>query len=288
MTLSQPSKLFSLPALRDRSGWNSGQCILRLSTSVRSIASRSVARSAIQRILVAIACLSFASYTFAITTTFDAGTEGWSVSGRDDISPTGGNPGANMDVDLIDVFGAEIRNDSNLAFLGDYTQLGAPLRLAVDVKIDSISFFGTEVPRDLVVEMVDYNPPGSNYPYVSVYYPLGTLASSLPGWRTFETTIVDPDALALPPGWGGTGDEDPMTFEPRLPPNRTFASVLQSVDEFRFTTFVPGFFFGFTNFEMQVDNPTLAVVPEPATWITLVAAWCSLALARRLGYRFPG
>lgn len=197
------------------------------------------------------------------TTTFDNGTEGWSVGGRDSISLTGGNPGANLDVELIDVFGADIRNDTNLNFLGDLTRFGGPLRLAVDVRIDSISFFGTEVPRDLVVELVDYNPPGSAYPYVSTYYNLGVLGSNMPGWRRFDITIADPLSTTLPMGWGGTGDEDPITFEPRLPPDRTFTSVLQSVDELRFTTFVPGFFYGFTNFVMQVDNPTLEVVPEP-------------------------
>lgn len=212
--------------------------------------------------------LSPLSGVLATTTTFDQGTEGWSVSGRDDISATGGNPGANMDVELIDVFGADIRNDSNPAFLGNLATLGTPLRLAVDIQIGSINFFGTEVSRDLVVELVDYNPPGSNYPYVSVYFPLGTLTSSLPGWRRFEVTIADPLSALLPAGWGGTGAEDPITFEPQLPADRTFTSVLASVDELRFTTFVPGFFFGFTNFEMQVDNPTMEVVPEPTgSWM---------------------
>lgn len=222
-----------------------------------------------------------ASPTLAAVTTFDGGTEGWSVSGRDDISPTGGNPGANMDVLLIDVFGASIRNDTNAAFLGDYTQLGGPLQLSVDIKTNSITFFGTEVPRDLVVELVDYNPPGSSYPYVSVYKPLGTLEAAQPGWRNFSALIEDPNSAALPAGWGGTGDEDPVTFEPRLPPNRTFASVLQSVDEIRFTTFVPGFFFGFTNFAIQVDNPTLAVVPEPTAAGLLGLS--AIALRRRRG-----
>jgi hypothetical protein len=220
----------------------------------------------------AIALAAAAPLAPAAITTFDTGTEGWSVSGRDDISPTGGNPGANMDVLLIDVFGADTRNNTNTDFLGDYTRFGGPLQLAVDMKIDSITFFGTEVSRDMVVELVDYNPPGSTYPYVSVYFPLGTLEAAQPGWRHFETLIENPNATSLPAGWGGTGDEDPMTFEPRLPLDRTFTSVLRSVDEMRFTTFVPGFFFGFTNFDMQVDNPTLAVIPEPATFAMIALA----------------
>jgi hypothetical protein len=246
-----------------------------------SRSSNTARRAATTIALAAIAGLAVtASTASAVVTTFDSGTEGWSVSGRDNISPVGGNPGANMAVELIDVFGASIRNDTNAAYVGDYTSLGGPLKLAVDVKINSITFFGTEVSRDMVVELVDYNPPGSSYPYVSVFYHLGTLEAAQPGWRHFETTIDDPNSLALPTGWGGTGDEDPTTFEPRLPADRTFRSVLQSVDEIRFTTFVPGFFFGFTNFDMQVDNPTVSVVPEPATAGTLLGV-VGAALAQR-------
>jgi hypothetical protein len=159
---------------------------------------------------------------------------------------------------LIDVFGADIRNDTNPDFQGDYTALGSPLRLSVDVKIDSSDFFGTEVLRDMVVELRDTTtPPSSGLPYVSVWYNLGTLTSTMPGWRHFEVDIANPSSATLPAGWGGYGDEDPVTFEPILPADRTFASVLQSVDEIHFTTFVPGFFFGFTNFVMQVDNPSV-------------------------------
>lgn len=231
------------------------------------------------RIAPLAALLAAASAASAAVTTFESGTEGWSVSGRDNISATGGNPGANMDVELIDVFGADTRNNTNSAFLGDYTQLGAALDLSVDIKVTSIDFFGQQVSRDLVVELVDYNPPGSTYPYVSVYKHLGTLTASQPGWRNFAAQIPNTSSATLPAGWGGTGDEDPVTFEPRLPLDRTFDSVLRSVDEIRFTTFVPGFFFGFTNFVMAVDNPTVSAVPEPS--VIGLAVLAAPALLRR-------
>ena len=216
------------------------------------------------------------------TTNFEAGTEGWSVSGRDDISPTGGNPGANMDVFLDEVFGAEIRNETNAAFLGDLRRYGSSLTFSVDTNIASIASIpaGSELTRDLVVELIDFNPPGSNYPYVSVWYNLGEIGSHLPVWRTMSVTVDDTNAAALPAGWGGTGDEDPTTFEPRLPADRTFTSVLQSVDSIRFTTMVPGFFYAFHSYDMQVDNPTIASVPEPASMIS-VASIGGLALLRR-------
>ena len=71
----------------------------------------------------------------------------------------------------------------------------------------------------------------------------------------------DPTQTDLPQGWGGSGDEDPNTFEPILPADRTFADVLAGVDEVVFTTFVPGFFYGFTNFDLQVDNVSVRSVP---------------------------
>lgn len=220
-----------------------------------------------------------ASAALAEITTFDAGTEGWSVSGRNDLSPTGGNPGANLDVELIDVFGADIRNDdNNPAFQGDFSNRG-PIRFTVDVRTDSITFFGTEVQRDLVVELRDNTPSSAGLPYVSVWYNLGTLSAAQPGWRTFSVDILDPTSTDLPAGWGGYGDEDPVTFEPILPADRTFQDVLASVDEIHFTTFVPGFFYGFTNFEMAVDNVGYALIPEPSALVLLAAS--ALLLKRR-------
>ena len=221
----------------------------------------------------------------AVVTTFDSGTEGWSVSGRDTVSNTGGNPGANMDVEVLEVFGAEIRNDSNAAFLGDLTRYGSSLRFSVDTVFTSIQAIpsGQELTRDLVVELVDYNPPGSNYPYVSVWYNLGEVGSHLPDWRTLGVTVDNVNSSTLPAGWGGTGDEDPVTFEPRLPPERTFASVLQSVDEIRFTTMVPGFFYAFHSYVMKVDNPGITAVPEPAS--ALAAGGVLGAMALRRGRR---
>jgi hypothetical protein len=198
------------------------------------------------------------------TTTFDNGLEGWSISGRTDINPTGGNPGANLHGVLIDVFGADIRNNTNDAFLGDLSRYGT-FELSIDIQVNSINFFGQEVSRDLVVELRDYTN-SNGYPWTSVYYNLGILQAASEGqdgWMTYSVIIEDPSAAALPAGWGGYGDETPLG-DPILPADRTFASVLASVDEISFTTFVPGFFFGFTNFDIQVDNIAIRTVPAPS------------------------
>lgn len=191
------------------------------------------------------------------TTTFENGTEGWSVSGRNDIGSESGNPGAALDLQVIDVFSADLRNDdNNPLFMGDYTTLG-PFRLSVQIKVDSILFFGMEVQRTLVVELRDQTTPNPPYPYTSVWIPVGTLEASQPGWRTFSVDVTNPNSTALPPGWGGYGDEDSVG-NPRLPANRTFTSVLQRVDSLVFTTAVPGYFYGGTDFFIQVDNISIS------------------------------
>ncbi len=216
--------------------------------------------------LACIASLLAASGALAdTTTTFDNGLEGWSISGRTDIAANGGNPGANLNGQLFDVFGADVRNETNAAFLGDLTRYGA-FELSIDVKINSINMLGNEVPRDFVVELRD-DTNNNGYPYTSVFYHLGVLSgtdANAGEWVTYSVIIDDPFAIDLPAGWGGYGDEDPNTFEPILPADRTFTSVLQSVDSLHFTTFVPGFFFGFTNFDMQVDNISIRAVPAPS------------------------
>lgn len=222
-------------------------------------------------------CLA-ASTAGAAVVTFDSGSEGWSINGWDTPDLAGGNPGANLRwADFIDTFGLEIRTDSDDRFTGDYGARG-PVTLSVDVNTNYIQFFGQDVSRDLVVELRDYDNAGS-YPYVSVWTTIGTLAGGS-GWQTFSATISDPNSLTLPAGWGGTGDEDPNTFEPRLPANRSFADVLASVDQVLFTTYTPGFFYGFTHFDISVDNISITSVPAPGA-ATLAGAIGLVGLRRR-------
>jgi hypothetical protein len=197
------------------------------------------------------------------TTTFDSGLEGWSISGRTDIDEAGGNPGENLHGILIDVFGADIRNRTNSSFLGDYNRFGGSVELSIDIKVNSIDFFGTPVPRELVVDLRDFDN-NNGFPWTSVWYSLGVLDSRVNNeWVTYSIIIDDTTAQELPAGWRGSGAEDPNTFEPILPAGRTFASVLETIDEITFTTFVPGFFFGFTNFDIQVDNVTIRSIGAP-------------------------
>jgi len=227
--------------------------------------------------MVGLAC-GVASAATSATTTFSNGIEGWGIFFDNDgtlgdfLEPTAGNPDAHLRFTMVDTFGVNFHSDSNPDYLGDYTQFNNGVKLGVDVRVDDISFFGTPVERNLIVELVDFNDPGDPYPWTSVWYNLGPISQALtPDWTHFEVSILDPNSATLPAGWGGTGAEDPDTFEPILPPGRTFASVLANVEEIRFTTFEPGFFYGFTNFQLHYDNPSVTAIPEPAT-IGLVLA----------------
>ena len=193
--------------------------------------------------------------------TFDSGAEGFSLNGWDTTSPMGGNPGAHLHwQNFVDNFGMSLRTDSNAAFLGDLSRYGQ-VEMGVDVLVNFIQFFGSPVAREWVLELRDYDNVSTGFPYVSVWYNLGTLpASAEDEWVSFSVQF-DPTQTDLPQGWGGSGDEDPNTFEPILPADRTFADVLAGVDEVVFTTFVPGFFYGFTNFDLQVDNVSVRSVP---------------------------
>jgi len=198
--------------------------------------------------------------------TFDLGPEGWSgpqgVGGGTVIEATGGNPGANMHTVFSD-FGITFRNTGNAEFVGDYTQSVA-VTLSIDARFESIDFFGSPVPRPWLVELRDYDGPPPGYPYVSVWYKFADVSAATHGtWTTFAVTIADTSSEALPPGWGGTGAEHPQTFEPMLPPDRTFTDVIDGIDEIVYTTFEPGFFFGETFFDARIDNVSIATAGTP-------------------------
>jgi hypothetical protein len=238
--------------------------------------------------IAAMALLGASGSLLASVTTFDAGNQGWGVFFANDnglgdfIEPSGGSPGSHLRWTMVDTFGCSLRNDTNPDTIGDYRRFSGGVSLSVDVKVDTISFFGNEVPRNLIVELVDFNPPGSTYPYTSVWFNLGEISlARTRNWTRLSVTIANTGAATLPTGWGGTGDEDPNTFEPRLPPGRTFSSVLSSVDEIRFTTFQPGFFYGFTNFQVRFDNVSVEPIPAPGAGVMLGVSALTLVRRRR-------
>lgn len=193
------------------------------------------------------------------TTTFASGAEGWvgpsGPGGATTLEPTGGNPDHNLRTVFND-FGITFANDSNPAFVFDLTTL-AGIRIAIDLKVDNLEFFGSPVSRPWLVDLRDTDDAEPGYPWTSVWFKFADVAQASTGaWTTFGVVIAEPEATELPEGWGGYGAEDAQG-NPILPPDRTFASVLAGVDEIAFTTLEPGFFFGFTDHTFRIDNVTL-------------------------------
>jgi hypothetical protein len=202
--------------------------------------------------------MAFDGDTFSVT--FSNSAMGWSGSNGNDgfgggttIEQNGGNPGNYMRTVFND-FGVTYRNSTNEWYLGDYTTSDS-INISVDVRVENLNFFGTDVPRPWLVELRDYDSAQGGYPYTSVWYLFDDISEANNAeWTNYTTGSFDPNAIELPAGWGGTGAEDPETFEPTLPDGVSFADVLSGVDEIVFTTLQPGLFFGFTDHTIGIDN----------------------------------
>jgi hypothetical protein len=217
------------------------------------------------------------------TVDFSNGEGGWWG-----MQPLNGVGGSGIDTSLghaapalrtvIENFGVTWGTSSNQFFLGDYSKLGG-VTLGLDIAAQQINYFGQDVSRNLVVELRDYDNKPADLPYTSVFYNLGSIDATK-GWQHLSVTISDTSSALLPTGWGGYGGPDAQG--PTLPSGRTFASVLASVDEVVFTTLQPGYVYGFTNFDVAIDNVSITAVPEPSTYGMLVGGLALVGwLARR-------
>lgn len=150
-----------------------------------------------------------------------------------------------------DTFGVGLNTDTNKEFLGDYFDKNI-VRIGIDVKVNSIKFYGSEVKREFVIQLFDKTIGDDGE--VSVWYNFGELPPSKSGWVSLTVDI--PLQEELPPRWGGTGSSG-ENYEFILPADRTYGSVLTNVASISFTSYVPGFVYGFTYFDMQIDNVSI-------------------------------
>lgn len=220
----------------------------------------------------------------AATTDFSSGAQGW-----EGMQPLNGIGGSGIDTSLgngapayrtvIENFGITFANSTNADFVHDYTA-SAGVTFGIDVLTQQINYFGQDVTRDLILELRDYDNASNGLPYTSVWYNLGTLDAAVGGWQHYSVTIDNTSAIGLPSGWGGYGAED-ATGMPYLPEDRTFASVLAGADEIAFTTYKPGWAYGFTNFDVAIDNISVSAVPEPGTYAMLLAGLGMVGFAAR-------
>jgi hypothetical protein len=245
-------------------------------------------------VLVAGVALTTAQAQVPTVVTFDNGTEGWMPGGDCGTAfPTGGVPGARWNIASV-ICGSStdyilqgyfiLSNNSNSAFLGDYSAKG-PVRLSVDVDVTDFTYFWFNSPveeyRQVVFEFIDhdiqYTDPNTGYswPWASVIYPAGYLPNRDAGWKHFNVDIANPGSTTLPAGWTGFGGpEDPNTYMPQLPPGVTFGDVLAGVDELQIHAIEPGYFydFGFI-YDLDFDNIAITALPqgcngqEPTVWV---------------------
>lgn len=194
-------------------------------------------------------------------TTFADGAQGWKGpsgnGGATVIDESLGNAAPALHTRFED-FGITFRNQPKPSVLAALKRPGS-VALALDVNTYAIVYFVQNVTRDLVVELRDHDNPPAGYPYAAVWARIGTLDAKKPGWRHMGVTIADTRSTELPAGWGGYGAEDEFA-NPMLPPGRTFADVVAGADEVAFTTLVPGYAYGFTTFDVAVDNMAVRAV----------------------------
>lgn len=236
-------------------------------------------------LMTALLGLSSTAYAVSATTVgFDGGSDG-GFTGNAFFEATDGNPGGSAHF-FGPTFGMVLRTGGpgepvNPAFIGDYSQF-AQTTISFDVQVNSITnFFGGQIPVAIGISLIDHDIVGGSGSS-GVFLEMGVISQATHGdWTTLTAVISDVLSADLPPGWIGFGEEDPNTFEPVLPDGATFATVLAGVDEFQITTFVPGFFFTNSNFDVRIDNISVNPVPVPAALWLFGAALASLVGFRR-------
>jgi hypothetical protein len=207
---------------------------------------------------------SAASGQVLLSEGFNDGPGVWAWTGDSTIELSGGNPGSFAKVPMSDWYWLTLSTDvPGTALTGDLTRHGGDLQLSLDIRVHGLFNWNND-PMDpgnfpVVFQFVDATDP-----FVSVYWTGPGMPAVAQGWQRFTCTIPNPTSTTLPPGWGGTGDEDPVTFEPILPPGRTYTSVLRNVGEVRVTTARPGWFYIPSFWEAGFDTVQFSRVGGPA------------------------
>ncbi|MFT5048743.1 MAG: hypothetical protein ACI8QZ_000130 [Chlamydiales bacterium] len=202
-----------------------------------------------------------------VLVTFDnAEYRGWTILGFDDqvFQPTGGNPDAHLNF-FFENFFIRIYDATDPAFTGDYSRKGRVM-ISADLRWRVVNFFGTNVRRDLFFmiwdEYVDEN--GVDRKHV-LLKPVGKVRGQGPHapWRTSRVRLPNPDADGLPGGWFYWPFDGSIEPSHTLPVGVTVADIMSSVDRVQWSTATPGQFFGFTTFDVSVDNCSIKTVNGP-------------------------
>jgi hypothetical protein len=233
-----------------------------------SVSWTQAARAAMVMSMVAVAGTPAMAQSVLLSEDFENGNNsGWESTGGSQLLFSGGNPGAYLGVPYGDWYWITLGTDQlGNAATGDLTRHGGALEFAVDIRVFQLNNWFNE-PMDpnnfpVVIQFIDGTGPNE----VSVYFVGNGMPRVNQEWVRFTFQVPDPSGTQLPPGWGGTGDEDPVTYEPILPPGRTYRSVMQNVTEVRITTAVPGYFYIPSWWEVGFDNLRIQTAGGPVCY----------------------
>lgn len=218
---------------------------------------------------------------------FSHGMQGWVGGGAGSnsfsgigIDPVNGTPAFHA-IGPASEFSIQTR--TNKDFLGNFTDFKS-LNFGIDINVKELAIGGPggfPLGQDLVLELRDYDKPGGQLPFSSVWIFMGVIGGYGPANQHFSVTIGDTSSNLLPAGWHGNGDMD-QYGSPVLPYAQTFRRILSDVDEIAFTTHVPGFIYGAEQYyDLTVDNISLSAVPEPSQWGMMAAGLGLLGFTAR-------
>lgn len=204
------------------------------------------------------------------TCDFETARGPWLVNGNETLVNDGNGPtGQYIVLPDGDFWGVTLSSDqTSTGLTGDITRHGAALRVSFDIRTFRFdNFFGEPIDpnsRPLILHLHDRGDPNDFSDDAGVWISTTAIPATEDGWQRREFTIPLPVGGEMPAGWGGTGGEDPVTFEPTLPPGRTYASVLASVDEVEISTFQPGYFYTFCFWHIGFDNVLVEQIGAPS------------------------
>jgi hypothetical protein len=198
--------------------------------------------------------------------TFSSGGNegGWTVSSGGYIERQGGSLGAFLHGPGLETFAPLVHTEPGTSslFTGDY-RAQAVVELSAEFKIFVASETVAERPMTVVL-VNDSNTPDDIMDDLYVYY-VGqrNIPRARQGWTRYAFDIPsDSPGLPFPrstvegePGWVATQGD---VFTPARDPDATWNAVIQDVDQVIFWFHDPRYFAFLQNWDVGVDNPSIA------------------------------